>query len=165
LRAANNGSPIFRNAFQSILTSATNVAYNYPNGGPLNQKDMLQNLTNLLISPRPPVFIVTNRATGASDFRYYLDLNRNGIFEPSGWVPVTNYAGQRTADITYVQGDPQWIGGLEFADRRHSPNNRFLYRYAYLVVPVIEGWVTSSLWKPTARAILAMHAESCVDTW
>jgi hypothetical protein len=66
------------NAIQPILTSATNVAYNYPNGSPLKLKDMLQNLTNLLISPRPPVFIVTNRTTGASDFRYYLDLNRNG---------------------------------------------------------------------------------------
>jgi len=132
-------------ANQSILTSVTNVAYNYPTGGPLNQKDMLQNLTNLLISPRPPVFIVTNRNTGASDFRYYLDLNRNGIFEPSGWVRVTNGIGQPALDannnplFTYVQGDPQWIGGLEFPDRRHSPNNRFLYRYAYLVVPVIEG--------------------------
>ena len=127
------------NAFPAILTSATNVSYNYPNGGPLNLKDMLQNLTNLLISPRPPVLIVTNRTTGATDFRYYLDLNRNGMFDASGWVPVTNYAGQRTVDFSYVQGDPQWIGGLEFPDRRHSPNNRFLYRYAYLVVPVTEG--------------------------
>jgi hypothetical protein len=129
------------NAFPAIYTSPTNVAYNYGNGGPLSQKDLLQNLTNLLINPRPPVFIVTNRLTGASDFRFYLDLNRNGVFEPTGWVGLTNSAGQPLRDAkgnllaNYAQGDPQWIGGLEFPDRHHSPENRFLYRYAYLVVP------------------------------
>jgi hypothetical protein len=129
------------NANVSVYTSPTNVAYNYQKGGQLSQKDMLQNLTNLLINPRPPVFIVTNRLTGASDFRYYLDLNRNGVFEPTGWVGVTNSVGLPVRDskgnllVDYVQGDPQWIGCLEFPDRHHSADNRFLYRYAYLVVP------------------------------
>lgn len=128
----------------SIYTSPTNVAYNYPSGQPLNLKDMLQNLTNLYINPRPPVFIVTNRLTSASDFRYYLDLNRNGAFEPTGWINVTNVSGQPILDakgnrlVQYVQGDPQWIGGLEFPDRHHSADNRFLYRYCYLVVPTSQ---------------------------
>src|SRR6516164_5823444 len=113
------------NANVSVYTSPTNVAYNYQKGGQLSQKDMLQNLTNLLINPRPPVFIVTNRLTGASDFRYYLDLNRNGVFEPTGRVGVTNSVGLPVRDskgnllVDYVQGDPQWIGCLEFPDRHH----------------------------------------------
>src|SRR5579862_546662 len=129
----------------SIYTSPTNVAYNYPSGQALSLKDMLQNLTNLYINPRPPVFIVTNRLSGASDFRYYIDLNRNGAFEPTGWINVTNYSGTPILDpktgsrlVDYVQGDPQWIGGLEFPDRHHSADNRFLYRYAYLVVPASQ---------------------------
>ena len=35
----------------------------------------------------------------------------------------------------YFVGDPEWIGGLERMDLPHSSSNRFLYRYAYLVVP------------------------------
>lgn len=127
-------------------SNPTNVAYSYANGLPLSTPDMLQNFSNLLINPRPPVFIVTNRLTGASDFRYYRDENRNGLFEPTGWILVTNQFGNRIPDPKnaagflqdYVQGDPQWIGGLEFPDRRYSPDNRFLYRYAYLVVPASQ---------------------------
>jgi hypothetical protein len=132
------------NANQPILTSPTNVAYTYGNGSPLSEVDLTHNLTNLLINPRPPVFVVTNRLTGGSDFRYYLDLNRNRTFEPTGWINVTN-GGIRVTDpktgnllVDYVQGDPQWIGALEFPDRRHSPDNRFLYRYAYLAVPASQ---------------------------
>ena len=47
--------------------------------------DFLQLLANLYYSPRAPVFIPTNSA-GANDFRFYLDLNRNGWDDPNGWV-------------------------------------------------------------------------------
>jgi len=133
------------NGFKTGVSNPTNVAYAYSTGLRLNQADALQNLTNLLLNPRAPVFIVTNRLTGSNDFRYYLDLNRNGAFEPTGWIFVTNYGGQRIQLQTngfaqdYVQGDPQWIGGLEFPDRNHSADNRFLYRYAYLAVPISQG--------------------------
>jgi len=128
-----------RSSNPQFYANATNVAYNYGNGSPMTMADSLQNLANLEINPRPPVFIVTNRLLGSNDFRYYLDLNRNGAFELTGPTFVTNSSGQRISGATdYVQGDPQWIGGLEFPDRRHSADNRFLYRYAYLVVPISQ---------------------------
>ena len=32
-------------------------------------------------------------------------------------------------------GDPEWIGVLQRPEFRHSADNLFIYRYAYLVVP------------------------------
>ncbi|HEV2392889.1 MAG TPA: hypothetical protein VG146_11080 [Verrucomicrobiae bacterium] len=127
------------------LSSPTNVNYDFVSGtlAPLTQAQQLQNLTNLLFSPRPPVFI-SNPVTGSNDFRYYLDLNRNGFFEPTGWLYVTNALGRNFPDSSgnlansYFTGDPQWIGGLAFPDRPHSANNEFIYRYAYLVAPASE---------------------------
>jgi hypothetical protein len=109
--------------------SPTNVSYTYPNSLPLTGNDRLQNIANLQYSPRPPVYMTTNRALGLSDFRYYLDLNRNGAFEPTGWLATSN-------GPVYLTGDPQWIGGLQSADRPHSANNPFLFRYIYLVLPI-----------------------------
>jgi hypothetical protein len=118
----------------------TNVSYTYANGQPLNNNDLLQNLANLQYNPRVPV-IVTNPISGSNEFRYYLDLNQNGTFEATGWLPETRN-GQPMINpntgapvINWYVGDPQWIGGLEFADRPHGPNNRFIYRYTYIVLP------------------------------
>ena len=120
----------------------TNVNYDYlVSGAGLSADDRLQNLNNLSLNPRPPVYITTNRLTGATDFRYYLDLNRNGRPEPTGLLILTNGLNQPILDINnqpvfgYVTGDPEYIGGLEFPDRPHSPTNRFIYRYAYLIAP------------------------------
>ncbi len=151
--------------------SLTNVSYVYQNGKPLNRNDELENLSHLLYDPRPPVFItneeyLANRALAASNpdlaltngdalnpvnFRYYLDLNRNGRYDTNGLQPVispipalpfynTNYnvmpqilPGETLSN--FFVGDPEWIGGLERPDLPHSPTNRFLFRYAYLVVP------------------------------
>jgi len=137
LVSTNYINPIgFSRGSGAAFTSPTNVGYTYANGLPLNPGgDALQNLANLLYNPRVPVFIA-NPAYHSNEFRFYLDLNRNGMFEPSGWITVTNYLGQRST--SYLVGDPQWIGGLEFPDRPHSANNRFTYRYAYLVVPVSQ---------------------------
>ena len=116
----------------------TNVNYDRTiSGNPLTVAQFEQNLANLLYNPRPPVF-VTNRATGGMDFRYYLDLNRNGRFEPSGYVPnVTVDAGGAsvTNGTIAVVGDPQWVGVLRFPDRPHSADNPFLARWTYLVLP------------------------------
>ena len=73
--------------FQPGISSPTNVSYVYGNGQPLNPADFLQNLTNLLIDPRVPVFIRTNRPPAApvSEFRFYIDLNRNGRFDTNGF--------------------------------------------------------------------------------
>ena len=50
------------------------VSTNYINPGGYNP-------ANLLYNPRPPVFVITNALTKANEFRFYLDLNRNGFYE------------------------------------------------------------------------------------
>jgi len=140
----------------------TNVSYTYPNGTPLNNfNDTCQNIANLFYLPPVPVYI-TNRLTGSNQFASYVDLNRNGRFEPSGWVIATNYLGQPIPNGTngfvtnFVMGDPQWIGILERGNYTpalynpvypssknpifpvgmpHSADNLFISRYAYLVIP------------------------------
>ena len=69
-----------------------NVNYNVTAGTParpLNTFQLQQNIANLLLNPRPPVFVVTNRLfPNNTDIRFYLDLNRNGRFEPNGLAPA-----------------------------------------------------------------------------
>ncbi len=141
-----------------VFNQLTNVNYDYLDSGTpglpgaaLNLGQSRRNLTNLFFNPRPPVYI-TNRLTGGFEFRYYIDLNRNGRFENTGLWPVTNLTGTFygtdgttnpvfTPTIApfilsnYITGDPQWIGGLDRSDKTHSADNQFLYRYAYIVVP------------------------------
>jgi hypothetical protein len=130
----------------------TNVSYVYGNGNPLNNSaDLQQNLANLLYSPRPPVFIVTNSQTSAREFRFYLDLNRNGLNDPNGLLPVIssdpanpyyNTNGVTMPNIipgntlsNFMVGDPEWIGQLARPDLPHGPNNYFVARYAFVAVP------------------------------
>ncbi len=130
-----------------------NVNYDHTQtGAPLTLKQQLQNIANLLYDPRPPVFIVTNAnpLNGISnDFRYYLDLNRNGRDDPNGLQPVVNPQGGfynlSGAPITTIQpgntlsnffvGDPEWIGALRHPEFAHSADNPFIYRYAYIAIP------------------------------
>jgi hypothetical protein len=142
--------------FTSGDTSVTNVNYTYPNGNPLSAADQQRNIANLFYNPRPPVYIFTNRAqTGTPDFRFYLDLNRNERFDPNGFQPVVGqngfYVGTNGVETTtlydprvpppsgilsnFVVGDPEWIGVLERPDEPHGPDNRFVARYATVVVP------------------------------
>ena len=105
--------------FQQNVSSYTNVNYDhlYNSSAPLALADFLQNLANLYYNPRPPVFIPTN-ATGGYDFRYYVDLNRNGQFDPNGVViNIIDNAGDSNGVISVV-GDPEWIGILERPDMR-----------------------------------------------
>ena len=77
--------------FQSGVANLTNVNYDFrTDHQPFSQADLLQNLANLYYSPRPPVFIATNSA-GSNDFRFYLDLNRNGRFDTNGWVTNVDF--------------------------------------------------------------------------
>ena len=122
-------------------SSFTNVNYFYSDGTPLNTADFLQNLTNLWYSPRPPVFIATNSA-GSNDFRFYLDLNRNGQFDANGWVNNVDNNGKNILDgsgnavTTFQVGDPEWIGILQRPDQPYGPNNPFVARYAFIAIPV-----------------------------
>jgi Tfp pilus assembly protein PilX len=94
-------------------------------------------LANLYYDPRPPVFVPTNSGVLATpDFRFYLDLNRNGRFETNGWqLPRDNNNNPVSANPEFMVGDPEWIGVLEHSDVPHSGTNRFTARYAYLVLP------------------------------
>ncbi|HEY5232222.1 MAG TPA: hypothetical protein VIK35_01635 [Verrucomicrobiae bacterium] len=116
----------------------TNVNYDYlASGGALNQAQQLQNLENLFYSPRPPVFIQTNaNPKDPLDSRFYLDLNRNGHFDPNGIVADVDNTGATNGNFSFETGDPEWIGVLEHPDQPYGPNNPFIARYAFFALPV-----------------------------
>jgi hypothetical protein len=128
--------------FFTGVASPTNVNYDFYNGtglGPVSGNDLVQNIANLYLLPRAPVF-VNNPNTGSNDFRFYLDLNRNGAFDPNGSVTnVDNLGnailGANGSPLVTVQGDPEWVGVLEHPDQPHGPNNPFVARYAFLAQP------------------------------
>ncbi|MBM3833135.1 MAG: hypothetical protein FJ403_07665, partial [Verrucomicrobia bacterium] len=147
--------------FRSGIASPMNVSYTLFNGQYLSdEEDILQNIANLQYDPRPPVFIPIANPSAERDpvffdrnrvphnFRFYLDFNRNRRFEPNGWQPVMGsapgrYVGTNGVETTSVRsamfqnfiGDPEWIGVLERPDRPHSESNRFVGRYAFIVLP------------------------------
>ena len=90
------------------------------------------NITNIL--PRPPVYVLVGN-TGSNDFRFYLDLNRNGKFESNGMVSVLD-AGGTVIGNSFMVGDPEWIGVLERPDAPHAANNKFISRFAYIAQPI-----------------------------
>jgi hypothetical protein len=110
-------------------------------GVPLAYDELMQVLTNLYYNPRPPVFVRTNPSPiFPADFRFYLDLNRNGRFDATGRQLVLDDDFEPLVqDGTFARaglvGDPEWIGVLQHPDQPHSATNRFIGRYAYLVVP------------------------------
>ena len=82
------------------------------------------------------------------DFRFYLDLNRNGRFESNGPLPSLGPRGQCMGTNGRQSGSGEWRGAEQFLCGRsrvggsatqpgcpHSPTNRFLGRMAYLVQP------------------------------
>ncbi|MCI0747723.1 MAG: hypothetical protein L0Y58_20140, partial [Verrucomicrobia subdivision 3 bacterium] len=111
----------------TVSVAATNYA-NRPHWE-LNGTARERALTNLLEDPPPPV----TRAGGEEMF--YLDLNRNGRFEPSGWTVYHNLNNEPSGNHETV-GDPQWIGVLARPNEFHSSSNRFIGRYAYLIIPI-----------------------------
>jgi hypothetical protein len=121
----------------------TNVNYDYDSTGaamsPINNngRDWAQNIANLWYDPRPPVFIRTNANLNLpADFRFWVDLNRNGRFETNGFLPYIQKNGQPTNFDYSFNGEPEWIGELQYPEYHHSATNRFIGRYAYLVLPI-----------------------------
>jgi hypothetical protein len=117
---------------------ATTNPYNFTllvstNGWPVTFTNLPNDLTNLYVSPRAPVYL-SNIVTHVVENRFYLDLNRNGQFDTNGFVLETNFFGQ--AGTNYEVGDPEWIGVLERPDAPYGPNNKFIARYAFIAVPV-----------------------------
>jgi len=126
--------------FHIGIGNLTNVSYVYANGTPtpgalVNGNDLLQLLANLYYNPRPPVFIPTNNL-GSNDFRYYLDLNRNGRYDTNGWVTNVDNLFNGTGTTNFQVGDPEWIGILQHPDQPYGPDNPFVARYAFIAVPV-----------------------------
>jgi len=138
LQALANDSLDLRNP--NILTNAT--TYFRADGQPVFQLGSSSDvqlyrasLMNLYFDPRPPVFAQVSRSPlVAPEFRYYLDLNRNGVFDTNGLQVMFDQKGQRVG-VGELVGDPQWIGVREHSDAIHSGTNRFLMRYAYLILP------------------------------
>jgi hypothetical protein len=129
------------NGFDNTITTndPNNVNYYYPNGNFVTGKDFLQNLANLYYSPRPPVFVPNPPGNYASplsyDFRFYLDLNRNGKFDTNGVVGNFD-SGNNLLGTSLQVGDPEWIGVLAHPDQPYGPNNPFVARFAFIALPV-----------------------------
>jgi hypothetical protein len=125
------------NGFDPTVSGSdpTNVNYDhlFLSGTALNANDFVQNVANLQYLPRVPVFVQTN-AAGSNDFRFYLDLNRNGQFDSTAYVDNSLTNGPLSE-----MGDPQWIGILTRPDTTHSVDNQFLSRYAFIAVPIGNG--------------------------
>jgi hypothetical protein len=122
---------INQNGFTNGSADLANVNYDhYVNSStPLSPADFAQNIANLYYNPRPPVFY-------SNDFRFYLDLNRNGRYDPSG-LAVTNLddSSNGLGTVSIEVGDPEWIGILAHPDQPHGPNNPFIARYCFIAVP------------------------------
>ena len=107
-----------------------------PANGAINWSYWVQNIANLYYDPRPPVFVMTNPATPNNlDFRFWVDINRNGRFETNGYWP-TNNEFNVFGGSTVLNGEPEFIGVLKNPMYPHSSTNQFIGRYAYLVLPI-----------------------------
>jgi hypothetical protein len=96
-----------------------------------------QNIANLSCDPRPPVFVATNpNPAYPLDFRFYVDINRNGRFETNGYQPTVGNNGLLTGTNAVLNGEPEFIGVLRNPLYPHSATNPFVGRYAYLVLPI-----------------------------
>ncbi len=118
-------------------------------------------LASLHFDPRPPVFIATNlnNSPAPLDFRYFLDLNRNGKFESNGIFRLVDNDGKAFGTNRYWHsGDPEWIGVLENANFPHSSSNRFVGRYAFLVLPAGRALDINSIHNNARAANLTANA-------
>ncbi len=126
--------------FITGLSSPTNVNYSYNSPlfprSPLNAGDFETMVANLLYLPRAPVMLSTNELDG----RFYLDLNRNGIFDPTATNIVFFNSNGLSNNVPVSEiGDPQWIGVLQRPDALHSADNQFIARYAFFAQPIGNG--------------------------
>jgi hypothetical protein len=140
--AYNFGLLVSTNYFNTVaapgVANPTNVNYDSPG---LTSDQRNQALADLFYSARAPVYL-TNYVFHTNENRFYLDLNRNGMDDPNGFVTNVDQNGNFILDssrnpiINFQIGDPEWIGVLDHPDMPHGPNNRFVARYAFVAVPV-----------------------------
>ena len=124
------------------VVDTNNVNYDKTTtGGVLGNNDQVRNIANLFYDPRVPVYVKTNVA-GATDFRFYLDYNRNGRFETNGLQAVLDELGNPILDgngvgiSNFFNGEGEWIGVLQNPELPHGPNNKFIGRYLFLGLPI-----------------------------
>ena len=142
----------YQNSVFNATVSPTNVndvlahvAAGYPT-------PWLTHLGNLQYDPRVPVFSTNfnNRtpynllASETNLGRYYLDFNRDGMFESTD---------------SFQTGDPHWLGILEYPNAPHSATNQFTSRYTYMVVPAGKT-LDVNLIHNQARRVGAVTAEN-----
>jgi hypothetical protein len=127
----------------SAAPDPQNVNYDFKFGSaaPFTDLEWQRNIANLWNNPRPPVVVVTNSSPLlpgqlSNEFRFYVDINRNRMFDPTGLLMQTNDLRQSLGFSSFETGDPQWIGILQHPEFPHSADNLFVSRYAFFVVPV-----------------------------
>lgn len=149
------------------------------NGSALTSDDFVAVCANLFFDPRAPVAVRTNADPRYPlDFRFYLDLNRNGLFEPNGYWPELDAQGNPITGpggipiTNFFMGDPEWIGVLEQPLFPHSRTNRFVARFAYAVVPLDRAldlnYIHNQAKQLTAGLLdsdPAFHRNQGVGTW
>ena len=140
LVSTNYQSPYFTPGLPKFPPMLTNVNYYYDaaNTQRLLPQDEQQMLNNLMVAPRVPVFVTSAPySTTNPDFRFYWDLNRNGIYDPStaNGVPI-GFTDQFGLTEQVTAGDPEWIGVLEHPDQPHSKSNLFVARFCFLAQPI-----------------------------
>ena len=129
--------------------NALNASDRLPNGREISNGFLIAvNAGNQYYDPRAPVYVDNISYNPRSrqferqvESRHYLDFNRNGRFDPTGLLPALD---ENNAILQNPQGlgvwtrnigDPQWIGILEHPNQPHSATNRFIGRYAYIIIP------------------------------
>ncbi|MEY4917316.1 MAG: hypothetical protein RL616_1229 [Verrucomicrobiota bacterium] len=124
-----------------LPSNPTNVNYDYHfnNNLPVTGAEFPEVVANLQFLPRAPVF-VNATAADTNGGRFYLDLNRNGVFEPTS-DSVSNLVVDASLNTFFTDpisavGDPQWVGILERPGQLHAADNKFLSRYAFIALPV-----------------------------
>ncbi len=127
-------------AFISGNANFNNVNYDsfLTNSG-YTAQDWAQNIGNLFYDPRPPVFVMNNGNLGQPtyDFRFWVDINRNGRFETNGLVQdILPSGAANTGVFDLVNGEPEWIGVLKYPETNHSQSNPFIGRYAFMALPI-----------------------------
>jgi hypothetical protein len=124
----------------AVTPDSNNVNYDVllTNGGTANAY-WAQNIGNLFYDPRPPVFVPVpgTNGTQSNDFRFWVDINRNGRFETNGSLPTLDGNDKPIAgSTTFNDGEPEWIGVLKYPEYIHSPTNPFIGRYAFMALPI-----------------------------
>ena len=92
--------------------------------------------TNYLNLANAPAVYLSNIVTHAMENRFYLDLNRNGMDDPNGYVNEVNNAGVQIDTGVFEVGDPEWVYVLEHPDQPFGINNPYIARFAYIALPV-----------------------------